>query len=46
MLERLDFTQEGIIRNYEYLNGEYHDRVIYGKGGMESNGYLIQFLLS
>lgn len=28
--ERLDFTQEGIIRNYEYLNGEYHDRVIYG----------------
>lgn len=28
--ERLGFKQEGIIRNYEYLNGEYHDRVIYG----------------
>jgi ribosomal-protein-serine acetyltransferase len=28
--ERLGFTQEGTIRNYEYLNGAYHDRVIYG----------------
>ncbi|WP_147805192.1 GNAT family N-acetyltransferase [Alkalicoccus halolimnae] len=28
--EKLGFTQEGTIRNYEYLNGEYHDRVIYG----------------
>ncbi|WP_117160702.1 GNAT family N-acetyltransferase [Paraliobacillus sp. X-1268] len=28
--ERLGFKQEGVIRNYEYLNGEYHDRVIYG----------------
>ncbi|MCZ0704599.1 ribosomal-protein-serine acetyltransferase [Natronobacillus azotifigens] len=27
---RLGFKQEGIIRNDEYLNGEYHDRVIYG----------------
>lgn len=28
--ERLGFTQEGIIRNYEFLNGEFQDRVIYG----------------
>ncbi|WP_127529431.1 GNAT family N-acetyltransferase [Paenibacillus kobensis] len=28
--ERLGFTQEGIIRNYEELHGEYMDRVIYG----------------
>ncbi|WP_412734057.1 GNAT family N-acetyltransferase [Halalkalibacterium halodurans] len=28
--EKLGFKQEGILRNYEYLNGEYHDRVIYG----------------
>ncbi|MFF2091807.1 GNAT family N-acetyltransferase [Paenibacillus sp. NPDC058174] len=28
--ERLGFTAEGTIRNYEYLNGEYHDRIIYG----------------
>ncbi|AOM84355.1 GNAT family N-acetyltransferase [Salisediminibacterium beveridgei] len=28
--ERLGFTQEGIIRHYEYLNGVYLDRVIYG----------------
>ena len=28
--ERLGFTEEGTIRNYEFLNGEYHDRVIYG----------------
>lgn len=28
--ERLGFTQEGVIRSYEYLNEEYHDRVIYG----------------
>ena len=28
--ERLGFKEEGAIRNYEYLNGEYHDRVIYG----------------
>ncbi|MFA9559480.1 GNAT family N-acetyltransferase [Evansella sp. AB-rgal1] len=28
--ERLGFTQEGTIRNYEFLQGEYHDRVIYG----------------
>lgn len=28
--ERLGFTNEGTIRNYEYLNDEYHDRVIYG----------------
>jgi ribosomal-protein-serine acetyltransferase len=27
--ERLGFTQECIIRNYEYLNGEYYDRIIY-----------------
>ena len=27
---RLGFTEEGIIRNYEHLNGEYLDRVIYG----------------
>lgn len=28
--EQLGFRQEGIIRNYEYLNEEFHDRVIYG----------------
>ncbi|WP_249872641.1 GNAT family N-acetyltransferase [Oceanobacillus saliphilus] len=28
--ERFGFTQEGTIRNYEYVNGEYQDRVIYG----------------
>ncbi|EDL66274.1 GNAT family N-acetyltransferase [Bacillus sp. SG-1] len=28
--ERLGFKQEGIIRDYEFLNGEYHNRVIYG----------------
>lgn len=28
--ERLGFTREGMIRDYELLNGEYHDRVIYG----------------
>ncbi|MDX8291003.1 GNAT family protein [Metabacillus indicus] len=28
--ERLGYTQEGVIRNYEYLNNEFHDRVIYG----------------
>lgn len=28
--ERLGFTQEGIIRNYECLRGQYLDRVIYG----------------
>lgn len=28
--ERLGFRQEGIIRNYQYLNGAYQDRVIYG----------------
>jgi ribosomal-protein-serine acetyltransferase len=28
--ERLGLKEEGIIRNYEFLNGEYHDRVIYG----------------
>lgn len=28
--ERLGFTAKGTIRNYEYLNGEYHDRIIYG----------------
>jgi ribosomal-protein-serine acetyltransferase len=28
--ERLGFTQEGIIRNYELLNNQYLDRVIYG----------------
>ncbi|UOQ46841.1 GNAT family N-acetyltransferase [Gracilibacillus caseinilyticus] len=28
--ERLGFQQEGIIRDYEYINGEYRDRVVYG----------------
>jgi len=28
--ERLGFSAEGTIRNYEYLNGEYHDKIIYG----------------
>ncbi|BBH24331.1 hypothetical protein Back11_56760 [Paenibacillus baekrokdamisoli] len=28
--ERLGFTEEGIIRNYEMLHGQYLDRVIYG----------------
>lgn len=28
--ERIGFKQEGIIRNYEFLNGEYHDRIVYG----------------
>ncbi|CQR47528.1 Putative ribosomal N-acetyltransferase YdaF [Paraliobacillus sp. PM-2] len=28
--ERLGLKEEGIIRNYEFLNGEYQDRVIYG----------------
>ncbi|OZB98716.1 GNAT family N-acetyltransferase [Paenibacillus sp. XY044] len=28
--ERLGFTQEGIIRNYECLHNQYVDRVIYG----------------
>ena len=28
--ERLGFKQEGVIRNYEYINGVYHDRVVYG----------------
>lgn len=28
--ERIGFKEEGIIRNDEFLNGEYHDRVIYG----------------
>ena len=28
--ERLGFTEEGRIRNYELLHGEYHDRIIYG----------------
>ncbi|WP_026696143.1 GNAT family N-acetyltransferase [Peribacillus kribbensis] len=28
--ERLGFTQEGIIRSYEYINGDFHDRVFYG----------------
>ncbi|MEK3808106.1 GNAT family protein [Bacillus sp. FSL H8-0547] len=28
--ERLGFTQEGVIRSYEYLNEEFHDRVTYG----------------
>ncbi|WP_100407832.1 GNAT family N-acetyltransferase [Bacillus solitudinis] len=28
--ERLGFTKEGTIRNYEFLNGEYLDRIIYG----------------
>jgi ribosomal-protein-serine acetyltransferase len=27
---RLGFTEEGVIRHYEFLNGEYLDRVIYG----------------
>ncbi|MCM3392718.1 GNAT family N-acetyltransferase [Cytobacillus oceanisediminis] len=27
--ERLGFTQECIIRNYESLNGEYYGRIIY-----------------
>ncbi|MGD6855375.1 GNAT family N-acetyltransferase [Bacillus infantis] len=28
--ERLGFTQEGIIRQGEFLNGNYHDLVVYG----------------
>ncbi|WP_421378509.1 GNAT family N-acetyltransferase [Bacillus salacetis] len=28
--ERLGFKREGIIRDYEYLNGDFHDRFIYG----------------
>jgi ribosomal-protein-serine acetyltransferase len=28
--ERLGFKYEGTIRDYEFLNGEYHDRLIYG----------------
>lgn len=28
--ERLGFKEEGVIRDYEFLNGEYLDRVIYG----------------
>lgn len=28
--ERLGFKEGGVIHNYEYVNGEYHDRVIYG----------------
>ncbi|MCJ7842529.1 GNAT family N-acetyltransferase [Lederbergia sp. NSJ-179] len=28
--ERLGFKREGMIRDYEFLHGEYHDRVIYG----------------
>lgn len=28
--EKLGFTQEGTIRSYEYLHGEYHDRIVYG----------------
>lgn len=28
--ERLGFTQEGVIRNYELLHNQYLDRVIYG----------------
>ncbi|WP_175639130.1 GNAT family N-acetyltransferase [Metabacillus schmidteae] len=36
---RLGFTEEGTIRNFEYLNGEYHDRVIYGLLKEEWNPY-------
>ncbi|WP_409250880.1 GNAT family N-acetyltransferase [Bacillus sp. SCS-153A] len=28
--KRLGFKQEGIIRDYEHLNGEYHDRIVFG----------------
>lgn len=28
--ERLGFTKEGSIRNYEKVNSDYHDRIIYG----------------
>ncbi|QFT89581.1 Putative ribosomal N-acetyltransferase YdaF [Bacillus sp. THAF10] len=28
--KQLGFKEEGVIRNYEYLNGEYLDRVVYG----------------
>lgn len=28
--ERLGFVEEGTIRNYEFLNGEYFDRIIFG----------------
>jgi ribosomal-protein-serine acetyltransferase len=28
--ERLGFQQEGEIRDYEFINGRYLDRVIYG----------------
>ncbi|WP_078596594.1 GNAT family N-acetyltransferase [Evansella clarkii] len=28
--ERLGFSEEGTIRDYEYLNGQYLDRTIYG----------------
>ena len=27
--ERLGFTKEGSIRNYEKVNGDYHDRIIW-----------------
>ncbi|MYL18814.1 GNAT family N-acetyltransferase [Halobacillus litoralis] len=28
--ERLGFTKEGVLREYEYLNGSHHDRIVYG----------------
>ncbi|WMT39701.1 GNAT family protein [Paenibacillus sp. D2_2] len=28
--EKLGFKLEGTIRDYEYINGKYHDRLIYG----------------
>ncbi|RKL67226.1 ribosomal-protein-serine acetyltransferase [Salipaludibacillus neizhouensis] len=28
--EYLGFTKEGVIRNYEFLNGQYLDRIVYG----------------
>ncbi|GLO65614.1 GNAT family N-acetyltransferase [Oceanobacillus kimchii] len=28
--KRLGFVEEGIIRDYEYLQGRYHDRIVHG----------------
>lgn len=28
--EKLGFTREGVLRDYEYINGRFLDRIIYG----------------
>lgn len=28
--EKLGFTEEGLIRDYEFINGKYLNRVVYG----------------